>query len=102
MQFKSGYPYYVSEISYPGMGLPTFPNEYIETNGDLFEVHHVPHYPNIRLKNYFRADINYTVERKLKHGGLTWQFSLLNITNRANPYTVYKKDGVRRSNEPRD
>lgn len=93
MQFKSGYPYYVPEVSYPGMGLPTFPNGYIETNGDLFEVHHVPPYPNIRLKNYFRADINYTVERKLKHGGLTWQFSLLNITNRANPYAVYKKDG---------
>lgn len=93
MQFKTGYPYYVPEVSYPGMGLPTLPNGYIETDMNIFEVDHIPQYPNIRLKNYFRTDINYTIERKLKHGSLTWQFSLLNVTNRANPYAVYKKDG---------
>jgi hypothetical protein len=91
-QYKSGYPYYVPEVSYPSMGLPALASGYYALN-DISFVDFVPQYPNIRLKNYFRTDINFTMEQKLKHGGRIWQFSILNITGHQNPYAVYKKDG---------
>jgi len=92
MQYRNGYPYYVSEISYSGMGLPTLHDGY-RLLDDLSTVDLFPKYPNIRIKDYFRLDANYTVEKKMKRGSLTWQFSLLNASNHKNPYTVYKKDG---------
>lgn len=93
MQYKSGYPYYVPELSYPSMGLPTLSNGYGAIN-DISFVDYVPQYPNIRLTSYFRTDLNFTMERKMKRGSRIWQFSLLNVTDRKNPYAVYRKDGV--------
>lgn len=92
MQYKSGYPYYIPEVSYPGMGLPTSPDAYGDIK-NLDNVDYVPQYPNVRLNDYLRIDANYSLEKQLKHGSLYWQFSLLNIINRKNPYAVYKKDG---------
>jgi hypothetical protein len=92
VQYKSGYPYYVPEISYPSAGMPTLNNGYKALN-DISFVDFIPNYPNIRLKNYFRTDLNCTIEQKLKHGGRIWQFSILNMTGRQNPYVIYKKDG---------
>jgi hypothetical protein len=54
MQYKSGYPYYIPEIKYPGMGLPTQGNGY--PFYDTSNVDYVPGYPNVRLSNYFRVD----------------------------------------------
>lgn len=51
-----------------------------------------PLYPNGRLTNFFRLDVNYTMEKKLKRGSRTWQLSLLNATAHKNPYVVYYKD----------
>lgn len=89
MQFKSGYPYLISEISYPGAGVPGsgagstwFDRESVDYFGDR---------PNIRLKPFFRMDINYTIEKKRKHGSSILQLSLLNATGNTNVYTVYKK-----------
>ena len=92
LQLKTGYPYYVPEISYPGIGLPTLSNGYRGIS-DLYSVDYIPQYPNVRIRNFFRLDANYTVERPYKNGTLIWQFSLLNVTNRENPYAIYKKDG---------
>jgi hypothetical protein len=92
VQYKSGYPYYVPEIHYPSVGLPTLANGYYGLYNDISKVDFIPNYPNMRLKDYFRMDMNFTMEQKLKHGSRTWQFSLLNVTNHANPYVVYKKD----------
>lgn len=50
----------------------------------------IPKYPNIRLSNYFRLDLNFTSEKKLLNGRRVWQFSILNATAQQNPYTVYK------------
>ncbi len=91
-QAKTGYPYYVPEISYPGLGLPTLSNAY-RRDINIYSVDYIPQYPNIRIRNFFRLDANYTVERPYKNGTLSWQFSLLNVTNRENPYAVYKRDG---------
>jgi len=82
----------VPEISYPSAGMPTLKNGYDALN-DVSFVDYIPNYPNIRLKNYFRTDLNFTMEQKLKHGGRIWQFSILNLTARQNPYVIYKKDG---------
>ncbi|MDR1762581.1 MAG: TonB-dependent receptor plug domain-containing protein [Dysgonamonadaceae bacterium] len=92
MQYKSGYPYYVPEIRYPSAGLPTMPDAYYSLN-DVSYVDYVPDYPNVRLKNYFRADLNFTMEQKMKHGSRIWQFSILNLTARNNAYAVYREDG---------
>ncbi|GBU08708.1 TonB-dependent receptor [Bacteroidales bacterium] len=92
VQYKSGYPYYVPEISYPSMGLPTLSSGYGGLdNVDL--VDYIPQYPNIRLQNYFRTDLNFTMDQKMKHGSRIWQISLLNATGRKNPYAVYKFEG---------
>lgn len=96
MQYKSGYPYYVPEISYPSMGLPTLESGYNALE-DYRWIDYVPGYPNIRLKNFFRIDVNFIMEQKLKHGSQIWQFSLLNATANQNPYAVYKKNGKYKS-----
>jgi hypothetical protein len=33
------------------------------------------------------------MEKKMKKGSRSWQFSLLNVTGHENPYNVYRKDG---------
>lgn len=78
LQYKTGYPYAVSNVSYPSIGLPMFPNGYPDINTSI--VKYIPQEPNTRLKDYFRIDLNYTMEKKLKHGSRIWQFSLLNVT----------------------
>jgi hypothetical protein len=92
LQYKTGYPYYVPEVAYPSMGLPTLESGYYGLN-DTRVVDFIPNYPNVRLKNFFRADINFAMEQKLEHGSRTWQFSLLNASAHQNPYAVYKKEG---------
>lgn len=92
LQYRSGYPYYVPELSYPSPGLPTLPSGFGGLN-NIYTIDYIPQYPNIRLKNYFRLDLNFTMQQKLKHGSRTWQFSILNVTNQNNPYAIYKKDG---------
>lgn len=91
IQYRTGYPYYIPNISYPSVGLPTSSTGYEEIK-DIFGVEYIPDRPNTRLRNYFRIDLNYTLEKKCKRGSSLWQFSLLNATNRNNPYAVYKKD----------
>ena len=80
-QYKTGYPYYVPILIYPGNDLVSSADSKID---------YIPEYPNIRLKDYFRTDINFTTEKKLSKGSRSWQFSLLNATAHQNPYTVYK------------
>jgi hypothetical protein len=92
VQYKTGYPYYIPTTSYPTVGLPSSPSGYEEIK-DIFSAEYIPDKPNTRLRNYFRIDLNYTLEKKCKRGTSAWQFSLLNATNRSNPYSVYKKDG---------
>jgi hypothetical protein len=92
IQYKTGYPYYIPNISYPSPGLPTQSFGYEEIK-DIFNVVYIPNNTNTRLRDYLRIDINYTADKKFKRGSIAWQFSLLNVTNRNNPYSVYKKDG---------
>lgn len=88
-RYHTGIPYSIAAFSYPE----------ISSEGSLGEpdynrVDYIPEYPNIRLKDYFRMDVNYTLERQLKKGrSRVWQLSLLNVTGTKNPYTVYRKDG---------
>lgn len=96
VQFKKGYPYTLSPGSYPGMGLPSLPNGY-GWDDNYHAVDFLPDIPNGRLKDYFRTDLNYTVDRKANRGRLIWQFSLLNATNTKNPFAVYKKDDIHKA-----
>jgi hypothetical protein len=79
--YKTGYPYYISTAKYPLQSLSS------TTDTDI---DYIPQYPNIRLKNYFRTDLNYTCEKKLSKGSRVWQFSLLNATAHQNPYVIYQ------------
>jgi hypothetical protein len=92
VQYKTGYPYFIPNIEYPSPGLPTQSAGYVELM-DIFSVSYISNSPNTRLRDYFRVDLNYTIEKKLKRGSRAWQFSLLNATNRNNPYAVYKNKG---------
>lgn len=45
---------------------------------------------NYRLPAYHRMDISLNLHKQKKHGIRTWSFSVYNLYNRNNPYTVYK------------
>jgi hypothetical protein len=88
-QYHTGIPYYVSASDYPGMGLPSYSTGYPHDNYNT--VQFISQGPNTRLSDYFRADINFTMEKTLKKGGRwVWQLSFLNATGHQNPYTLYK------------
>jgi hypothetical protein len=89
-QYHTGIPYYVSSGNYPGMGLPSHPSGYPYDAG-YKTIEFIPKGPNTRLSDYFRADLNFTMEKTLKNDGRwVWQLSFLNVTGHKNPYTVYK------------
>jgi hypothetical protein len=73
--------------------MPSYENGYVYKG--ISSLNYIPKSPNTRLPDYFRVDINFTMEKKLKKGGSnTWQFSLLNATGHINPYSVYSgRDG---------
>jgi hypothetical protein len=90
IQYHTGVPYSVASAEYPGLTLPSYDTGYYY---DMFSVSYIPPYPNTRLPDYFRMDINYTMEKKLKNGtSRIWQFSFLNATGHVNPYAVYKNE----------
>lgn len=91
IQYKSGYPYLITEISYPGAGVPGGGNKDTWYKDDA--VDYFGERPNVRLKSFFRMDINYTMEKQMKRGSNIFQISLLNATGNKNPYTVYKEKG---------
>lgn len=77
----SGMPYKFSNVIYPTPDdLPLFGDDILDT----------PLYPNARLNPYFRTDLSFSMERKMRRGTRTWQFSILNATNHINPYIVYR------------
>ncbi len=90
-QYHTGIPYYVSSVEYPSVGMPSYKSGY--PFYDISKVGYIPRYPNTRLSNYFRMDINFTMEKQLKKGGSRiWQFSFLNLTGHKNPYAVYQNE----------
>lgn len=94
MQYRTGIPYYVSSTNLPGIGLPSYENGYIYDG--FSSLNYIPKSPNTRLSDYFRVDVNFTMEKKLKKGGNNiWQFSLLNATGHINPYAVYRENSGR-------
>lgn len=82
INYKSGVPYTLSTGLYP-MSEP-FANWCNDLNN-------YPNYANARLTNFFRVDLSYTMEKRLKRGSRAWQFSILNATAHNNPYLVYVK-----------
>ena len=97
--YKTGIPYVLSNEIYPDTdnelhdrynGSSSIPESY----GSV--VVNYPKYANSRLTDYFRVDINYSMEKKLKRGSRIWQISLLNASAHNNPYMIYKdKDKYR-------
>ena len=79
--YKTGLPYIVSNELYPSIGSPNGWGDASLSNN--------PRYANKRLNNFFRVDLNYSMEKKMKNGTRTWQLSLLNATAHRNPYIVY-------------
>ncbi|MDR2969690.1 MAG: TonB-dependent receptor [Tannerellaceae bacterium] len=95
MQYRTGIPYSIPSVDLPGIGLPSYENGYDVYSGSS-SLNYIPKSPNTRLPDYFRLDINFTMERKLKNrGSAMWQFSLLNATGHVNPYAVYRGDDGR-------
>ncbi|MDR2472915.1 MAG: TonB-dependent receptor [Tannerella sp.] len=90
MQYRNGLPYYIADVSYPSAPQPEAEYNYTWYPSD---VNNIPYYPNTRLKDFFRADLNFMMEKQLRHGSRAWQFSILNVTAHDNPYSVYRRKG---------
>jgi len=88
-QYHTGIPYFIASSQYPSIGMPSFSSGYYY---DVSMVDYISKTPNTRLNDYFRADLNFTMEKRLTagKGSRIWQFSLLNFTGHKNPYTVYR------------
>lgn len=82
VSYKTGLPYALSNESYKDSSDEEYWQHQTITN--------FPKYPNTCLNDYFRTDINYSMEKKMRKGTRTWQISLLNATGYNNPYIVYK------------
>lgn len=93
MQYRTGIPYYIPSVDFPGIDLPFYENGYVYDG--YSSLSYIPKSPNTRLPDYFRLDLNFSMEKKLKNGGRNiWQFSLLNATGHVNPYALYRgEDG---------
>lgn len=82
ISYKTGLPYALSNESYKDISNADYWQDQTITN--------FPKYPNTRLTDFFRADISYSMEKKMRNGTRTWQISLLNASGYNNPYVVYK------------
>ena len=80
MSWRSGLPYRLMNESYP------------DTNGN--PIVGITAYPSMRMRNYFRSDISYNMERRKRNGVRNWQFSIINWTWHKNPVCIYPYQGT--------
>ena len=80
MSWRSGLPYRLTNESYP------------DTNGN--PIVGITTYPSMRMRNYFRSDISYNMERRKRNGVRNWQFSIINWTWHKNPVCIYPYQGT--------
>ena len=73
--WRSGLPYRLTNESYP------------DTDGN--PIIGITAYPTMRMRNYFRADVSYNMERRKRNGVRNWQFSIINATWHKNPVSIY-------------
>lgn len=80
MSWRSGLPDRLTNESYP------------DTNGN--PIVGITAYPSMRMRNYFRSDISYNMERRKRNGVRNWQFSIINWTWHKNPVCIYPYQGT--------
>ena len=80
MSWRSGLPYRLTNESYP------------DTNGN--PIVGITAYPSMRMRNYFRSDISYNMERRKRNGVRNWQFSIINWTWHKNSVCIYPYQGT--------
>ena len=78
--WRSGLPYRLTNESYP------------DTDGN--PIIGITAYPTMRMRNYFRADVSYNMERRKRNGVRNWQFSIINATWHKNPVSIYPYHGT--------
>lgn len=77
--WRSGLPYRLTNESYP------------DTDGN--PIIGITAYPTMRMRNYFRADVSYNMERRKRNGVRNWQFSIINARWHKNPVSIYPYRG---------
>ena len=77
--WRSGLPYRLTNESYP------------DTDGN--PIIGITAYPTMRMRNYFRADVSYNMERRKRNGVRNWQFSIINATWHKSPVSIYPYRG---------
>lgn len=80
VSWRSGLPLRLTDESYP--------------DPDGRPIVGITAYPTMRMRNYFRADISYNMERRKRNGVRNWQFSVINVTSHRNPVSVYPYRGT--------
>ena len=87
--YGTGYPFSMAVYKFYGISNLS----YFEGNtDDLFEytVAYKNSKPNaFRMKDFHRLDIGVNFVKQKKHGIRTWNFSIINVYNRKNPYFYY-------------
>ncbi|MDE7355484.1 MAG: TonB-dependent receptor plug domain-containing protein [Rikenellaceae bacterium] len=78
--WRTGLPYRLTNEAYP------------DTDGK--PVIGISTWPTMRMRNYFRTDIGYCMERQKRNGVRTWQLSVVNVTNHKNPVSIYPHKGA--------
>lgn len=78
--WRTGLPYRLTNEAYP------------DTEGG--PIIGITTYPTMRMRNYFRTDISYCMERQKRNGVRTWQFSIINATWHKNPVSIYPYRGT--------
>lgn len=88
ISYKSGMPYNISTTTYP---IKEFYDNSSNTTIYSSPAIYFPIHAECRLTNFFRVDLNYSMEKQLIKGSRIWQLSLLNATAHNNPYLVFYK-----------
>ena len=80
VSWRTGLPYRLTNTAYP--------------DSDGNPIFGITPYPTMRMRNYFRTDISYNMERRKRNGVRNWQFSILNATWHKNPVSIYPHRGT--------
>ncbi len=90
LTYRTGRPFTSSNEVYDGMKTSYDDNSLSIYYNDITSYDPLA---TVRLPDYFRADISYSMEKRLRHGSRTWQFSVTNFTNRKNPHFIVPNSG---------
>ncbi len=84
--YSTGRPFLLNNEIYDGVIAEGNGENAFESSSD--DITNYDPLATVRLPDYFRADISYSMGKRLRRGSRTWQLSVTNLSNRLNPYFI--------------